>query len=107
MTDDDLNMALAEALSLWTTTVKQRNGELVSATHEPPAFTTDGNAMPALIDAMRKRGYAARYWSGPQIPHSCIFFNNTAGLEEIGADADMFPRAVAEAAAKALGVWEE
>lgn len=77
-------------------------------TYEILHMTTDGNAMIAMVEAMRKKGLVLStiefctgdaYWAAFESEHG--------SPEDWGADAKTLPLAVARAAAKALRIWKE
>ena len=136
MTDDDLNRRLAEALepdperNAGYRHPKMDNSHLLSVggmwyyygglmdnlrKFVPRDFCRDGNAMLALIECMRTtKGLTCVFEADGEIGYRCEFWvpfepDKNPGIEEDpwASKAKTPQRAVAEAAVKALGVWEE
>ena len=121
MTNDALELALATALEPDPADIVRAGGRVLCWTtgHEsalrgggfhPRPFTTDGNAMLALIEVMRGAGW--RHWSEETNDgdYECVFVPRakvatSEYVQHKGKDKGI-PRAVAIAAAKALGLEE-
>jgi hypothetical protein len=123
MTNDELNRKLAEALftafdldGWYTDGVLCQQAASIAGCYRPKDFCTDGNAMLALIEALAKRSIVFSDLCGPTAHDDdagikeryCVVFSDYNGKSEMVADVsdETLPRAIAKAAAKALGILE-
>ncbi len=116
MTNTELELALATALEpdpTWETRdCRYSVGGLWSSTISFRRFCTDGNACLALIEALGRIGWTCDIQIHEDSAECALFMNNgepdyVSHDAFVGGETNRVPLAVARAAAKALGVYDD